>query len=69
MLNALGFDMERYHQESFAYAVETEEDAPELDDFVPDEAKAAELVFADLRRFDGTAPRPTPCWRRQRRPA
>ena len=47
MLNALGFDMEHYHQESFTHPVETEADAPELDDFVPDEAKAAELVFAD----------------------
>ena len=47
MLIALGFDMERYHQESFAYAVETEEDAPELDDFVPAETNTAELVFAD----------------------
>lgn len=47
MLIALGFDMERYHQESFAYAVETEKDAPELDDFVPAETNGAELVFAD----------------------
>ena len=47
MLIALGFDMENYHQESFALAVETEADAPELDDFVPDEGKCAEIVFAD----------------------
>ena len=47
MLIALGYDMEHYHQESFALAVETEADAPELDDFVPDEAKSAEIVFAD----------------------
>ena len=47
MLIALGFDMERYHQESFALAVETEEDAPVLDDFVPAETNSAELVFAD----------------------
>ena len=47
MLIALGFDMENYHQESFAVAVETEADAPELDDFVPDEGKSAEIVFAD----------------------
>jgi len=46
MLIALGFDMEHYHQESFALAVETEADAPVLDDFVPDEAKSAEIVFA-----------------------
>ena len=53
MLIALGFDMEHYHQESFAHAVETEADAPELDDFVPDEAKSAELVFADVGRDGG----------------
>ena len=47
MLIALGFDMENYRQESFALAVETEADAPELDDFVPDEGKCAEIVFAD----------------------
>src|SRR5262245_34911429 len=47
MLIALGFDMERYHQERFAYAVETEEDAPKLDDFVPAETNTAELVFAE----------------------
>jgi ferredoxin-NADP reductase len=46
MLIALGFDMERYHQESFTYAVESKEDAPELDDFVPAETNTAELVFA-----------------------
>jgi ferredoxin len=47
MLIALGFDMENYHQESFARAVETAADAPVLDDFVPDEAKTAAIVFAD----------------------
>ncbi|MFO1141152.1 MAG: hybrid-cluster NAD(P)-dependent oxidoreductase [Amaricoccus sp.] len=47
MLIALGYDMANYHQESFALAVETKEDAPVLDDFVPDEAKRAEIVFAD----------------------
>ena len=47
MLIALGFDMENYHQESFSFPVETEADAPELDDFVPDESKSAEIVFAD----------------------
>jgi ferredoxin len=46
MLIALGFDMERYHQESFALAVETEADAPALDDFVPDEGRSAEIVFS-----------------------
>lgn len=47
MLIALGYDMARYHQESFAYAVATEQDAPELDDFVPAGTNTAELVFAD----------------------
>lgn len=47
MLNALGFDMDHYHQESFAQAVETEADAPALDDFVPDEDKSAEIVFTE----------------------
>lgn len=47
MLIALGYDMERYHQETFAFAVETKEDAPELDDFVPAETNAAELVFSE----------------------
>jgi ferredoxin-NADP reductase len=46
MLIALGYDMEHYHQESFAVAIETEADAPELDDYVPEETKRAELVFA-----------------------
>jgi ferredoxin-NADP reductase len=46
MLIALGFDMARYNQESFAVAVETEADAPELNDFVPDEGRSAEIVFA-----------------------
>ncbi len=47
MLIALGFDMENYHQESFVIAVETPADAPVLDDFVPDEARAAEIVFVE----------------------
>jgi ferredoxin-NADP reductase len=47
MLIALGFDMENYHQESFALAVETAADAPVLDDFVPDESRSAEIVFLD----------------------
>lgn len=47
MLIALGFDMANYHQESFAQPVETEAEAPLLDDFVPDESKAAEIFFAD----------------------
>lgn len=47
MLIALGFDMANYHQESFSLAVETKAEAPVLDDFVPDERKAAEIVFTD----------------------
>lgn len=47
MLIALGYDMENYHQESFAVAVKTEAEAPVLDDFVPDGGKAAEIVFAE----------------------
>lgn len=46
MLIALGFDMENYHQESFAIAVETAADAPVLHDFVPDEQVSAEIFFA-----------------------
>ena len=69
MLIALGFDMERYHQESFAYAVETEEDAPELDDFVPDEAQDGRARLRRVRRDGKPAPRSTRCWRPLRRPA
>jgi ferredoxin len=47
MLNALAFDMSHYHQESFTKAVETEKDAPPLNDFVPDEETPAEIVFAN----------------------
>jgi stachydrine N-demethylase, reductase component len=47
MLIALGYDMEHYHQESFSYAVKTEAEAPELDDYVPEESKTVELVFTD----------------------
>jgi ferredoxin-NADP reductase len=46
MLNGLGFDMENYNQESFGAPVETEADAPELDDVVPEETAAAEITFA-----------------------
>lgn len=46
-LQGLGFDMDRYHQESFhAPPVETVEDLPELDDVVPDEDTRAEVIFA-----------------------
>lgn len=47
MLIALGFDMDHYHQESFGAPVETEAEAPELDDVVPDEESSAQITFAD----------------------
>lgn len=46
MLIALGYDMERYHQESFTAPVKTEEQLPEHDDLVPDERAAAAVGFA-----------------------
>lgn len=46
MLNALGFDMSRYHQESFGIAVANEAEAPVLDDVVPDAKAAASITFA-----------------------
>ena len=46
MLNALGFDMSRYHQESFGMAVATEADAPVLDDVVPSDTAGASITFA-----------------------
>jgi ferredoxin-NADP reductase len=46
MLIALGYDMARYHQESFAAPVETEADAVAPDDVVPDEHAKAHLAFA-----------------------
>ncbi len=44
-LQGLGFDMDRYHQESFHAPVETAADAPEIDDVVPDEDTRAEVMF------------------------
>jgi stachydrine N-demethylase, reductase component len=46
MLIALGYDMQRYHQESFVAPVATEADAVEPDDVVPDEHATAEIAFA-----------------------
>lgn len=46
MLNALGYDMSRYHQESFGHAVANEAEAPVLDDVVPDATSAASVTFA-----------------------
>jgi ferredoxin-NADP reductase len=44
-LVALGYDMARYHQESFHAPIETVADEPVHDDVVPQESEAAELVF------------------------
>lgn len=46
MLVELGYDMARYHQESFHAPVETVADEPVHDDVVPQATEAAELVFA-----------------------
>ncbi|MTI43015.1 ferredoxin-NADP reductase [Roseibium hamelinense] len=50
-LSALGYDMDRYHQESFHAPAATEAEVPELDDVVPDEAETAEIYFlqSDVR--------------------
>jgi ferredoxin-NADP reductase len=46
MLHALGYDMERYSQETFHAPVMTKADAPEIDDVFPQEKAGAEIVFA-----------------------
>lgn len=46
MLQSLGFDMARYHQESFGKAVSTEAEAPVLTDVSPSDA-AASVTFAN----------------------
>ncbi|MQQ09851.1 2Fe-2S iron-sulfur cluster binding domain-containing protein [Epibacterium sp. SM1979] len=45
-LAGLGFDMERYNQESFGAPVETEAEQPLLDDVIPDDDTNAEVTFA-----------------------
>jgi len=45
-LQGLGYDMERYHEESFHAPVETPADVPERDDVVPDGGTGAEVTFA-----------------------
>lgn len=45
-LQGLGFDMERYHQESFQAPAATEAEVPALDDLVPDESAEVSLTFA-----------------------
>lgn len=47
MLNALGYDMSRYHQESFSAPIETDGDSPLLDDVVPDADMQAEITFSE----------------------
>lgn len=46
MLGALGYDMERYHQESFGAPVRSEAEAPVLDDVIPDDNASAQIEFA-----------------------
>jgi len=46
MLVSLGYDMSRYHQESFGAPVATEADAPVLDDVSPSAGVEAEITFA-----------------------
>ncbi|SLN24241.1 3-ketosteroid-9-alpha-hydroxylase reductase subunit [Roseivivax jejudonensis] len=46
MLIALGYDMERYHQESFAAPAESRAELTEFDDVVPDETATASVVFS-----------------------
>ena len=45
ILNALGFDMDNYHQESFHAPAERAEELPEIDDVVPQEKARAEILF------------------------
>ncbi|CUH86983.1 3-ketosteroid-9-alpha-hydroxylase reductase subunit [Phaeobacter sp. CECT 5382] len=45
-LAGLGFDMEKYHQESFGAPVESAADQPDLDDVVLDDDSSAEISFA-----------------------
>jgi ferredoxin-NADP reductase len=46
MLIALGYDMDRYHQESFLAPVKTEEQLPEHDDVIPEADVPASVGFA-----------------------
>ncbi len=49
-LSGLGYDMDRYHQESFQAPAETEADVPELDDVTPEAQAQAEISFARSER-------------------
>ncbi len=46
ILNALGFDMNRYYQESFQAPAETKAELTEFDDVVPQEDVQAQIFFA-----------------------
>jgi len=46
MLVSLGYDMARYHQESFGAPVRTEADAPVLADVAPSDTAKAAITFA-----------------------
>lgn len=45
MLIALGYDMDRYHQESFQAPVKSEEQVTDPDDLVLDETAGASITF------------------------
>ncbi|SIQ94742.1 Ferredoxin-NADP reductase [Paracoccus thiocyanatus] len=45
MLIALGYDMDRYHQESFGAPIRNQAETPVLDDLVPDQESAAQITF------------------------
>lgn len=51
-LSGLGFDMERYHQESFQAPAATEAEVPEIDDVMPDASIGAQIVFAQSNRSE-----------------
>ena len=46
MLVSLGYDMERYHQESFGAPIASEAEAPVIEDVAPDGESRAQVVFA-----------------------
>lgn len=46
MLNALGYDMDRYHQESFHAPATRADEVPDIDDIVPQDTVPAEIVFS-----------------------
>ncbi len=45
-LSGLGYDMSRYHQESFLVPAETKADVPKIEDVVPEASGAAIIRFA-----------------------